>query len=226
MRTLLFDIDGTLLTAHGGGRRAMLRTLREEFGLEHPEMVGSFHGRTDMGLMAQMLEMNGLEPTQQRRRRFRVGYAERFPGELQRSGGEVFVGVAELLKALAPVRSCRLASMTGNLPETATRKLEHFHLRQFIQWIVGGDLDAQRNDLASRTLETIRRRHGDDACQDVVVIGDTVADIVCARHIGASVVAVCTGGETYEELSAAGPDAIWHDFSDHQGVAECLLGDL
>ena len=42
--------------------------------------------------------------------------------------------------------------------------------------------------------------------EEIVVVGDTVLDVACARSIGARCLAVCTGGSTQEELAAAKPD--------------------
>ncbi len=223
MRTLLFDIDGTLLTAAGGGKQAMRMALRYEFRVADPTVALDFHGRTDTGLMLELLGMNGVEPCEENRRRFRRSFARYFPEALTKSGGRVFPGVPELLDQLSRSGDCRVAVMTGNLPETASRKLEHFQLRHYVDWIIGGDLDAERNDLAARARAHVQRRHGIEATKNLVVIGDTVADIVCGRAIGAEVVAVCTGGATREQLQAAGPDAIWNDFSDVRRAARCLM---
>lgn len=223
MRTLLFDIDGTLLTANGAGKASMRLALQEEFGVGDPVVEMQFGGRTDCGLLVDLLHLNDLDSSGEMRRRFRQAYGRHFPRQLTELGGTVFTGVRELLRGLNRSGRCRVAVMTGNFPETATRKLEHFHLRQSVRWIVGGDLDVHRDDLARRAKDETRRRHGPDAAERIVVIGDTVADIRCGRAIGAEVVAVCTGGTDPDELAAAGPDSIWKDFSDWQAVVKSLV---
>jgi phosphoglycolate phosphatase len=134
----------------------------------------------------------------------------------------VLPGVAELLRRLAQCESVRLGVMTGNLPETATRKLEHFDLLQYIDWIVGGDMDHERDDLALRAARALARRHGDSSTDDVVVIGDTPADIQCGHVIGARVVAVCTGFHSRDELEAQNPAAVLDDFSDVDAACDIL----
>jgi phosphoglycolate phosphatase-like HAD superfamily hydrolase len=47
----------------------------------------------------------------------------------------------------------------------------------------------------------------------VIVIGDTLADISCARAAGAVAVAVCTGASTKDELTAAQPDVLLDDLT-------------
>jgi len=48
---------------------------------------------------------------------------------------------------------------------------------------------------------------------ETIIIGDTVMDIECARAVGAQAVAVCTGFESREILSAAEPDALLDDLT-------------
>ncbi|MEM9644361.1 MAG: HAD family hydrolase [Planctomycetota bacterium] len=223
MRTLLFDIDGTLLTANHSGKLAFSEALRLEFSIARPNMEIRFHGRTDAGLMMDLLRMNDLSANDRNRARLRRAYAEAFPQQLNESGGTVFPGVVELFEHLGASNECRLAVMTGNLPETASRKLQHFELQHHVEWIIGGDLDENRNAMARRAVRHVQRIHGADAADDLVVIGDTLADIQCAREIDAEVVIVCTGGEDRQVLMDANPDSIWDDFSDWNRVAESLL---
>ena len=58
---------------------------------------------------------------------------------------------------------------------------------------------------------------------DTCVIGDTPADIRCARAIGARAAAVATGGYSSAELSPHEPDHLFEDLSRTVHVAEKLL---
>lgn len=225
MRTLLFDIDGTLLQSAGGGREAMRQALEIEFGVKNPRVEISFSGRTDRFLLAELLTENELPCDDRNQGRLRRRYVELLPQYLIELGGVVFPGVRELLHRLVASSDLQVAVMTGNLPETATRKLQHFDLMRYVQWISGGDLDVDRNALARRTLTTIARRFGESATQNVVVIGDTPLDVQCGHAIGAAVVAVCTGGYGRAELEQGHPTSVWNDFSDWQGVYELLVSD-
>jgi phosphoglycolate phosphatase len=231
MRTLLFDIDGTLLLSGGGGREAMRRAILLEFGIANPWADLCFSGRTDRFLLAQLIRGNDLADTDDARERLRQRYVSLFPEFVWAAGGRVLPGVRELLSRLSQDDRVRVAVMTGNLPETATSKLEHFGLLEYTQWIVGGDLDSERDALARRAADFIRDNHGEDAAEDVLVIGDTPFDVQCGHAIGARVVAVCTGIHSRDDLIAACPhcgfvpQAVWNDFSDWQNVAECLLSN-
>jgi len=53
-RTILFDIDGTLVRFHGLGRRAMSRAMEEVWGLRGALEGISFAGATDSGVAARV----------------------------------------------------------------------------------------------------------------------------------------------------------------------------
>ena len=129
-------------------------------------------------------------------------------------------GALELLQRLSSFEHLLCLVMTGNLTETATHKLEHFGLRQYFGEIFGGEHDLHRNNLALRAARRIRRRYGDHAANRLVVIGDTPADIRCARAVGAEVIAVCTGRHGREELEAEKPNSVHDDLSN---LSELLL---
>jgi len=222
-RTLLFDIDGTLIDAGGSGRLAMNRALRVAFGIE-PTMPIDFGGRTDRSLLSEMLEVHGIEVSEQTFERMRRTFASSMPEELHRATGRVLPGVEHLLDALAGRQGVRIWCMTGNLVETAQSKLRHFGLLDYFDRIVGGDHDQDRCDLARRAQMDIEIEHGEAASENIVVIGDTVADVMCARAIGARVIACCTGCHSREELEAVNPCAIVEDLSDTKSIIDLLIG--
>ncbi|QDT09426.1 HAD family hydrolase [Planctomycetes bacterium K23_9] len=223
MRTLLFDIDGTLLLTHNGGSNALRLALEQEFDLLAARIDVSFGGRTDRSLLAELLTINGLPDQDELRERLRRRYLSVFPEVLSQCGGEVMAGVRGLLDRLHGEPLARTCAMTGNLTETGEEKLRHFDLLKYVHWTSGGQFDEHRDDLARRTAKIIADRHGDTAADDVVVIGDTVADVRCGRVIGAKVIAVCTGSHDREKLEAEKPDVVLDDLSNTDAVLDLLL---
>ena len=67
MRVLLFDIDGTLLITDSGGKGALERALIDEFQLSSVDVDIKFAGRTDFALLIELLERNGLAPSESNR---------------------------------------------------------------------------------------------------------------------------------------------------------------
>jgi beta-phosphoglucomutase-like phosphatase (HAD superfamily) len=60
MKLVLFDIDGTLITASGAGRRALDRALREVYGTAGPIDSYDFRGGTDPQIIRDLLSLAGV----------------------------------------------------------------------------------------------------------------------------------------------------------------------
>ena len=178
MRTLLFDIDGTLLLTNNGGSRALSQAIATEFGVDQPNIDVTYGGRTDRSLLAQLLSINQLPNNQEFRERLQQRYTSLFPAVLKEVGGRVFPGVQQLLAKLHDHPGVHVCVMTGNVEETGREKLRHFDLLKYIQWVSGGQHDADRSDMARRTADMIGQQFG-PADRDIIVIGDTAADVQC-----------------------------------------------
>lgn len=224
MRILLFDIDGTLLLTNGGGKGALHVAMTEEFGLDSVCTQVTFSGRTDRSLLAELLERNGLPDDEHHRERLGRRYIATFPEVLSDRGGVLLPGASDLLSRLAETPDIHSYAMTGNLRETAKRKLDHFDLLWQVREVFGGDFDIHRDDLARRCAGELRLRY-DGELDDVIVIGDTPADIRCGHAIGARVLAVCTGSHDRSELEAESPMHVADDLSDVDRLFELLSGD-
>ena len=59
MKTVLFDIDGTLLISRGIGREAKRRAMQECFGTTGDLDSHVFGGKTDWGILADLLAPHG-----------------------------------------------------------------------------------------------------------------------------------------------------------------------
>ncbi|TWT94584.1 HAD family hydrolase [Stieleria varia] len=222
MRTLFFDIDGTLLITHRAGSGALQQAISLEFQVEKVNMEVVFGGATDRYLLSELLRLNGLTDNEETRGRLRRRYSRLLPTVLKETGGTVLPGVNSLLAELSRFPIVKSAVMTGNFAETGRMKLDHFGLGTHFCWVSGGDLDADRDDLARRTADQWSLMHGKDAVADMIVIGDTPKDVRCARAMGAQSLAVCTGGFTRDELTAAGATWVVDDL-EHPSALEVLI---
>ena len=210
MISLLFDIDGTLLRAGGAGMKAVHEALTELFGdVEESSLL--VHGRTDHGIMTDVFAGIGRD-YQQHREDFDQLYWSKLPEVMEKSNGELLPGVAQLLDQLAAEPDVALGILTGNARTPADIKLQFFGVERYFSFGGYGDDHSDRNQVAALAVEEARLSLGDSFdCDKVWVIGDTVNDIVCARSIGANVIAVETGGGTREELLQAEPDVVFTD---------------
>lgn len=230
MRLLLFDVDGTLLSARGAGRRAMGRALEAVYGVTGPIDSYDFRGKTDPQIVFDLLEAAGLSVGRARDRlaRFYDRYAEDLRGEIRRTGGlAVLPGISELVEHLSDSPHAILGLLTGNIEVGAQIKLEPTGLLPHFRVGAYGSDDVDRANLPGIAARRAESLVGEAISPDrVVVIGDTPLDIACARAYGARAVSVATGGHRFEELAAHHPDVLFADFADVSRVLAALLDGL
>jgi len=228
MTLVLFDIDGTLLRTHGSGRGAMAATAGELFG--RPDMFDtvSFAGAVDSGIVAIAMDSCGIPPTGRRMGRMRKTYERRLRRRLASQAGEVCVGVHDLIQQLQG--RARIGLLTGNWEEGARIKLEAHGLGALFEGCVGayGSDATERNALLPFAMRRAQRRWSD--IRRVIVVGDTPADIECARvggeqlpHLEVMAVAVETGFAKPSALRAAKPDLQLVDLEQGKSALMALI---
>lgn len=222
MYAILFDIDGTLINSRGAGRAAIRSAMRERFGIENPREV-PLHGCTDRGIAENLFELHEVESTEENFARFRESYLDHLPRSLPQRNGFVLPGVKTLVQSLAQRPDVALGLLTGNVRAGARIKLEHFELFHFFEFGGFGDQHLDRDDVAREAREEVRKHlNGRSNGDRVWVIGDTPADVKCARAINARVLAVSTGGSTADDLRRTEPDIFLEDLSDPTELLELL----
>ncbi|HZU35741.1 MAG TPA: HAD hydrolase-like protein [Gemmataceae bacterium] len=214
MYTVLFDIDGTLLSSGGAGKAAMEAALASEFGVTEVDDSVPFSGRTDRAIGYDLLQLHGIPNPPVAWPRLVAGYLRLLPGYLKSRPGQVLPGIAEMLKLLAERGDVSVGLLTGNVRDGARLKLGHYGIAHHFTFGGFGDDHLDRCDVAREALAAVRQRcRGDVDPSRIWVIGDTPLDIECARSIGARVVAVATGWHSLELLAEAKPDLLLPDLS-------------
>jgi phosphoglycolate phosphatase-like HAD superfamily hydrolase len=108
-----------------------------------------------------------------------------------------------------------LGLVTGNTSMTAPIKLQAagFDPEVFVVGSFGSESD-DRNELPRIALDRAIALSGQTIMpQDVIIVGDTVKDVDCARALGAVVATVFTGFESRENLINARPDYLLDDLT-------------
>jgi phosphoglycolate phosphatase-like HAD superfamily hydrolase len=134
-------------------------------------------------------------------------------------------GIERLLLKLAAEPRVALGLLTGNLVDGAELKLRSAGIdtRQFVVGAYGSD-SHDRAELPAIAAARARPLFGHvPSGEEVVIIGDTPADIACGRGIGARAIAVATGAYTVDELAAHDPWALVPDLSDTDAVMSAIL---
>lgn len=228
---ILFDIDMTLLKTNHIGidclRDAGQSLFRPDFTIEG--IV--FGGGLDPVIIAEMLTLNGLDPSEENIRSMRNGYHRRLE-ELSKaqSIAQPLAGAHDLVFATATHTSKpTLGLLTGNFPETGTLKIEAAGFDAGIFTINAWGDSSEHPSPKRAHLPPVAIRNYRDAKstdidpQSVIIIGDTEHDVSCAKDNGCRALAVATGHASFEELVAAGADHTIEDLTDTEGIIEWIM---
>lgn len=197
-KSILFDLDGTL-TDSGEGIINCAALALERLGVPVPdrETMRVFVGPP----LHDTFRRFGVPEDQvdeairiYRSRYVPIGKFENFP----------YPGIRELLEKLRS-QGHRLFVATSKPEEMAVEVLEHFDLARFFEHICGASLDRSRST-KDAVIAYLLERYGADG--QVVMVGDTVYDILgaAAHHIPA--VGVAWGYGSVGEMEKAGAAAI------------------
>ncbi len=220
MRTVVFDLDGTLADTSGdllAAANACFRALGEGDVLRPDTDAGTALrggkamltlgltrlGRMDQALVEQyypmLLEAYGSAIDH---------HTVMYPGAMQ--------AVAELTAMGYGVGICT------NKPEALAEKLmTSLGVRGAFGALVGADTLPVRKPDPEPLFETARRLGGNPS--NTVLIGDSVTDRETARSAGVPSVLV-TFGPSGEDMAALEPEALLHDYADLARTVEVLIG--
>jgi phosphoglycolate phosphatase len=223
---LLFDIDGTLLTTGGAGRRALRRAFHALHGradaCEFP-----LDGMTDRRIARLGLEAVGVPASDAQVDAVLAAYVAHLGEEVQRAAEDayrVLPGMREAVAAALDRPRTAVGLGTGNIREGARVKLGRVGLYAPFRFGGFGCDHEDRPTLirmgAERGAALLGERLED--CR-VVIIGDTPKDVAAAQAMGAECLAVATGSYGEQALRAAGATFTFSGM-DAGGALPALLG--
>lgn len=218
---ILFDIDGTLLWPKGAGRVSTRLAMQEVFGEVGQIDSHYFGGKTDWSTLLDLLgDVFSPEEIERRMPAYQDAAARHLAAIIGDYPVEPCPAAHETV-AETRRRGLLAGIVTGNVQTTAPIKLRRagFDPEWFPVGAYGSEA-ADRNALPAIALERAERLLGRRIPpREVLVIGDTAADVACARALGAVAVAVRTGYATAPgELDAAGPDYLLDDLTTFFGT--------
>lgn len=225
----LFDIDGTLVSAGGAGRRAFERAVDD-----HCEPAAGrlaelrLDGMTDRLIVRETLRLLGRSFDDSFCDALLARYVEHLRTEIDGPGYAVLPGVVETLETLR-ARGALVALCTGNVVEGARLKLARGGLDRYFEWgtsaVCGFAADGEdREHVVRAALRRASDRLGRAvAPREALVIGDTPRDVSAAHAVGIPVLGVATGRYPEAELRQAGADHVVPSLA-HAGALRVLLG--
>jgi phosphoglycolate phosphatase len=225
-RLVLFDIDGTLLSAGKVSARSFEAALREVFGTTGDVARFDYSGKTDPQIVRELMQGAGFSDVEieQRRPLALSRYREDLAASIRPEHIQAKPGVLALLEALGQRSNVTLGLLTGNLEPTARMKLAPLDANRFFPFGAFGSDDENRYRLPAIALDRAREAAGIRfEGPDVVIVGDSVHDVLCGRELGVRAVAVATGKTSAERLAEVGPDALLADLSDTGAAVGAIL---
>jgi phosphoglycolate phosphatase len=227
-RLVLFDIDGTLLSADGAPRRAFTQAMLEVYGTTGPIATHRFDGKTDPQIARELLTLAGLNEAviDEGFPALWATYLRDLARELARPEHRthVYPGVRDLLDILDRRGDVLLGLLTGNIRPGAELKLESARIRnEFRVGAFGSDCE-RRDGLPPVAVERALHASGVTfARRDIVIIGDTPSDVTCGAALGVRAIGVGTGRHSAAELEAAGAEAAFADLVEVPRVLDAIL---
>ena len=216
-KLLLFDIDGTLLTANGLGSRLFQEVLTRICGREISTRGVCFSGKTDPQIIREVLSGAGFDPPEAERIGARAlhAYAAHARQAISPEVITVLPGVRALLETLPGSFNVQLALLTGNMEETAYMKVRAAGLGAYFPFGAFGSDHPDRDQLPAIAARRAFR-HGGRRFEgrDMVVVGDSPRDVRCGRAAGARTIAVATGVTDAGTLAREEPDVLLRDLTD------------
>lgn len=230
-KLVLFDIDGTLIRPLTQ-RTALARfpyAIKETFGIDVAVDVETwgFNGVVDRGILWELVKEKGVS---------KKDFLLRLPAmmklfthfledlSLRESLYEPISDARRLVDIVAVAPHLHIGVITGNLGDAAWWKLHYTGFHGYFSFGLFGHEADTRNSLAKKVFVKAQQHFGNTfSPKDIVVVGDTVHDVLCGKAIGAVTIAVTTGWKLNREaLLAQKPDLLVDSLMDERVLT--LLG--
>jgi len=210
-RTVLFDLDGTLIDHFKAIHRCHTHTLLQ-LGLPRPTMA-RVRSAVGAGLEAALARLAGPE----RVREALPIYCAHWDATML-DDVELMPGARELILALRAA-GARCAVLTNKRGDSSRRVCAHLGLTPHLAGIFGA-LDTPWLKPDARLVHHVLTALGGDKVS-TVLIGDSPYDLATAQNAGLAFYGVTTGTHTAGELRAAGATALFPDLA---AVGRSLAG--
>ena len=214
MKLLLFDIDGTLILSGGAGLRGMNKAFEQLYGISDILDGIILSGRTDDKIMMDAYARAGLPFSRTELSRFKELYFQLIKKEMHIDGPNkrTMPGIDKLLPELAKRENLHMGLLTGNWEKSGRTKLDYFDLNKYFPFGAFSDDSAERDELAPIAIQRFKQLYGiEPAAEEVFIIGDTPADIQCAKPHGVVSVAVAAAAHSLDDLKPHEPDFLVQD---------------
>lgn len=222
---VLVDIDETMLSVPEGiNAKASSIMFKKVFGIDaHEELIDNV-GKTEMGIIKEVLEKVGV------RQRSKEGessfvevpeeaykvWAQATAQELKEHSPKVLPGIPDLLNALSKNPTIKLGLLSGNSSERAQAKLESVGLDGFFRDPKTGGLTGVFGEMAPRRAQLFDLIKQQATPEDhFIIVDDSLIGARMAKEHNIPVLMVATGKATVEQLHDFTP-YVFSDFGNNR----------
>lgn len=208
IKTVLWDIDGTLLVTGGAGAVAWQRAFEEQWGVEANIEEHTQAGMTDPEIAAIVFrEVLGRDGSDEERAAAIAGYLSHLEDAVEESSGyRIMPGIEEALPRLAE-QGVLQGIVTGNIEAAAHIKLARGNLNRYFQFGGYGSDSSDRTEVTKKALERGAGVLGSSLDHaEAISVGDTPRDVSAGHGAGIRVVGVATGAYSVDQQREAGAD--------------------
>lgn len=220
MFVILFDIDGTLISnsiSKQSEERRFAEAIRDVVGrapvltLRNSRFPDRFSGMVDPQISRILLNQMGLSEEDVKCSLPRV--IARMGERYKRLEKQIVLnkGVEPLLRLLTKSPNHVIGVVTGNILEVGSEKLSVTGIGSYFSERFYGDKYFDRNRLVRAAVETCVAKHHLPSSHNVVIVGDTLNDVIAANSANATSIGVASGGLSMKELSEAGATSVFRD---------------
>ncbi len=226
-KLVLFDIDGTLIYPGKGARIALKKSIYKNFGINVKVTYNNTAGKTDRWIVQDVLKEAGIEQNLIKNKMSDISadYLIFIKEEYNKNNdAKVFPGVKEILEELNRMENIYLGLITGNIEQGARIKLSPFDINKYFPFGAFGSDAIYREELVDIAVERAEQLYNNSFFgKNIVIIGDTVNDVLCGRKVGAKSIAIVNHSEFIEDIKKANPDFLFTGFKNVNKVIEAIL---
>lgn len=225
MKILLFDIDGTLITAGKSASRAFNNAFRTLFGVDRASEGINKYGATDPMIIHRTAQISlNRSLSEHEYKNLCKKYISELSKELEDEPDyQIMPGVEELCEVLSSNPNVALGLETGNLKASGMLKLKRGRIDHYFEFGGFGSDSPDRAEIVRVGIEEAQKQYNLDQVskKDIFVIGDAPQDIQAGQRQGVNTIGVATGLKG-TELISENPTHLLDDLSNTRKFLELI----
>jgi phosphoglycolate phosphatase len=225
MKLIIFDLDQTLVNFIAVHDEVMRKLFKKFFGVDARLTEMEFAGKSLTDNFRDLARLKNVpeEVFQKKRLRLLEDYETVFNEKIPKDGSKyVLPGAKELLKALSKTEHF-VVLYTGSSRGVVQSVFRVTHLGKYFKLLFYGTEVKTRANMVRLAIEQAEKLNGQPfRDKDVVIIGDSLRDIECAKVFNAMMISVGTGFDSRKQLAAAKPDYLMPSLRDQRQILRII----